>query len=50
MKILYSEKDFNKANGSAYLPLKCYSCEKSFMRQKKEIVYELKHQRALLIS
>lgn len=45
MKPLYSNTQFENSKYSDLLPCQCYFCSESFLRPKKEIKFELKHQR-----
>ena len=42
MKPIYTQEEFDSAKSYDLLPCKCYQCNKTFHRLKKEIKYELK--------
>lgn len=45
MKPLYSQTEFDNAKGKDKLPLKCYTCNKTFMVQKKVILEAIRYQK-----
>lgn len=48
MKPLYSEKEYKETKSTDKLPCECYQCGNTFHKVKKEITYELKHNRGLI--
>lgn len=48
MKPLYNKEQFENTKSTEKLPLQCYCCSKTFHKDKKEIVYELKNKRGAI--
>lgn len=45
MKLLYTDKEFDKSKSTDKIPCKCYHCGNTFYKMKKYITYELKHKK-----